>query len=345
MNEMPIKELKPFGEKQLIKTVFEPLTEGADAAFSLKDDCACLHFDKNQDVVVTKDALVSNIHFFSDDPAADIGWKSLAVNLSDLAAKGANPHSYLLAIAIPENITLHWLREFAGGLKVIQNRGGCKLIGGDTVFTTGPLTISITAIGVGPRGSFVPRQGARVGDLVYVSGTIGDSAIGLQIRSKKDVIQSMDLSEADKNYLVRRFLKPEPRLNLADSLRRFARTSMDISDGLLGDFRTLCKASGVSGKVFFEDLPLSSATHNVLKQCKDPHHKSELIDIVVGGGDDYEIMAVIPPDSGCEFEKSATASGVNVKKIGEIEEGTVNQTAMFNRGQRVQPKSENYEHF
>ncbi len=345
MNKTPSEQLEPFGEKQLIETVFQPLTEGIEPALALKDDCACLRFDRDQDIIVTKDALVSGIHFFADDSPADIGWKSLAVNLSDLAAKGARPHSYMLAIAIPKDISLHWLMDFAAGLKDMQDSSGCQLIGGDTVFTPGPLTISISAFGVGPLGEFVPRHGAKPGDLVYVSGTIGDSALGLQLRREMGVMQSIGISEADKGYLGRRYLRPIPRLNLSPSLRSFASAAMDISDGLLGDFRTLCKASGVSGKLFFEDVPLSSAARNVLDHSKDPKLGFEIIDIIVGGGDDYEILAIVPPESRVKFEKGASEAGVEVTKIGHIEQGTENQVLMLEQGRPVHPKTESYLHF
>lgn len=204
-------------EDDLIARYFAPIA--GEAGLALKDDVALLRPPEGSDLVVTVDGLVAGVHFFADDPAEAIAAKALRVNLSDLASKGARPLGFLLTLAMPADITAAWLEAFAAGLGEDARTYGCPLIGGDTVRTPGPLTLSITALGAVPRGRLPARTQAEPGDLVYVTGTIGDAALGLQLRLGR----GPDLAEADRAHLQERYLRPQPRLALAPAC--FSRVS------------------------------------------------------------------------------------------------------------------------
>jgi thiamine-monophosphate kinase len=300
------------GEDWLIERFFKPLARHP-AALALTDDAAVYTPPAGHDLVITKDALVAGIHFFADDPADLIAQKSLRVNLSDLAAKGAKPVGFLLAFARPasaDDATAKesWLELFARGLMRDIESFDCALLGGDTVRTPGPLTISITAFGVLPSGSAVKRSGAKVNDRVFVTGTIGDAAIGLRVRRAGN-------ARAAERFLPDRYLLPQPRTALAEVLRAHASAAMDVSDGLAGDFAKLCRASGVSAKIDVSKVPLSDPAAALLKT--DP----ALLETVMTGGDDYEIVCTVAPAKAESFAKAAAAAGVAVSDIGEISGG------------------------
>src|SRR5208337_1546790 len=195
------------------------------------------------------------VHFFADDPPDSIARKALRVNLSDLAAKGARPLGFLLSLALPPDWTEAWLSAFAAALGEDGMAYGCPLAGGDTVRTPGPLTLSITAFGAVPTGRMAPRTGVRPGDRLYVTGTIGDAAIGLRIRQGR----GPDLPQADKAFLLERYLTPEPRVALIEAMVAHANGGMDISDGFVGDLTKMLEVSGVTARVPIYRLPLSPA--------------------------------------------------------------------------------------
>ena len=265
-------------EDELIEKLFAPLA--GPAGLGLEDDVALL--PAGGESVATVDALVAGVHFFSDDPPGAIAKKALRVNLSDLAAKGAEPLGFLLALALPEDWTNDWLMAFAQGLGEDAGAFACPLLGGDTVKTPGPLTISITALGR-VRGRFVPRAGAKVGDGVFVSGTIGDAALGLRLR--KEPALAARLSPSARDFLLDRYLLPRTRLDLAGELRAGASAAMDVSDGLLGDLAKLARVSKVSSRIALADIPFSEAAREAL--ALDP----ALLETLLSGGDDYEILA------------------------------------------------------
>ncbi len=304
-----------FSEDELIATLFAPIA-GA-AALGLADDAALLPA-RSDPLVVTADALVAGVHFFAEDPPGLIAKKALRVNLSDLAAKAAQPLGFLLTLALPADWTNDWLQAFAQGLAEDAATYGCPLIGGDTVSTPGPLTLSVTALGNAQEGCFVARTTARVGDAVFVSGTIGDAALGLRLR--RDAAFARRLSPPARDHLLDRYLLPRPRLALAPALRRCASAAMDVSDGLAGDLAKLARASKLSARIRLADVPLSDAAREAIRL--DP----SLFDIALTGGDDYEILCCA--GSGAEaFEKEARAQGVPCVKIGEIIAG--GQTPQF----------------
>ena len=266
-----------FCEDDLIANFFLPLA--GPAALGLKDDTA-LMTARPYPLAVTADMLVAGVHFFAHDPPELIAQKALRVNLSDLAAKGAVPLGFLLSIALPMDWTNDWLGRFAGGLAQDAQEFATPLIGGDTSSTPGPLTIAITALGDAPK--FIARSGAALGDDLYVSGPIGDAALGLKLR--QDPGRFEQISTPAREAMLARYLLPRPRLDLGEALRGFATAAMDVSDGLVGDLAKLTRASGVSAEVAIADIPFSAAAKQALSL--DP----SLLETVLTGGDDYEIL-------------------------------------------------------
>jgi thiamine-monophosphate kinase len=296
-------------EDNLISRFFAPIA--GPAALGLLDDAALLIPPPRHDLVLTVDGLVGGVHFFADDPPGDIARKALRVNLSDLAAKGAAPLGFLLTLALPDDWTSEWLEAFAKGLGADADLHGCPLLGGDTVKTPGPLTLSITALGAAPSGRMAKRTGVRPGDLLYVSGTIGDAALGLKLR----LGQGPDLAEPHRQHLLDRYLLPLPRLALAAAMAAHAHAGMDVSDGFVGDLTKMLRVSGVGAGVALGKLPLSAAAEAAI--ALDP----ALFEIAATGGDDYEIIAAVPPASAEAFEAAARAAGVAVTRVGEAVKG------------------------
>ena len=317
-----------FTEDELIAQVFAPLA--GPAGLGLSDDAALL--PTGEETVATVDALVAGVHFFADDPPGAIAKKALRVNLSDLAAKGAEPIGFLLALALPEAWTNDWLTAFAKGLGEDAGSFACPLIGGDTVKTPGPLTISITALGR-VNGRFVPRAGARVGDGVFVSGTIGDAALGLRLR--KEPALAARLSPSSRDFLLDRYLLPRPRLDLAPLLRERASAAMDVSDGLLGDLAKLTRASKVSARVELEKIPLSEPAREALGMAPD------LLETLLCGGDDYEILAC----GEAAFLGSAPDGRGHFRRIGEITAGTEAPRLLDSQGRPIVFNSLSFRHF
>ena len=305
-----------LSEDDLIARFFAPMA--GPAALNLVDDAGLLTVPPGFELVLTKDALAAGVHFFADDPPESIARKALGVNLSDLAAKGSTPLGFLLAIALPPDWTDAWLAAFTRALAEAAQTSACPLIGGDTVSTPGPLVLSITALGVVPQGGMVRRTGARAGDAIFVSGTIGDGALGLQVRIA-DRTQGASwvgaLDPAFRAHLRDRYWHPVPRLGLATALRQ-AHGAMDVSDGLVGDCGKMLRVSGVSGTIEVERVPLSPAARAAVDL--DP----SLIETVLTGGDDYEVLASVPPHQAAAFEAAALAAGIVVTRIGEVTAGT-----------------------
>lgn len=301
-------------EDRLVARYFGPLARHP-GAFGLKDDAAVLTPPAGMDVVLTADAIIGGVHFFPDDPADAVARKALRVNLSDLAAKGAEPAGFLLSIALPQGITEAWLASFARGLGADADVYGCPLMGGDTDRTPGPITVSIAAFGLVPHGAMVRRSGAKVGDRVFVTGTVGDAALGLQLRRDPAAALRWSLDPAGRDHLLSRYLLPQPRNALASVLRAHASAAMDVSDGLAGDLAKLCRVSAVSADIEIARLPLSTAAQAALTA------EPALIEVVLSGGDDYEVLAAIPAEKSDAFRDAAAAADVPVSDIGEITAG------------------------
>lgn len=265
----------------IIEKYFAPLA--GEGAFGLKDDAALLAHRPGHDLVVTTDSITEGVDFFGFDPSPSIARKALRVNFSDLAAKGAAPAHYLLNLSLPRTVTPDWLAGFAEGLAQDQEEYGVTLLGGDTGATDGPLSIAVTAFGFVPSGKMVLRSGARVGDHVYVTGSIGDSGGGLAIFRR----ENHSLSDADRDSLIAHYRTPAPPVSFASVLRDIAHASIDVSDGLIADLGHIASASGVRIVVEGERVPLSAP---LKAQWGD-----NTLQRAVVAGDDYQIAFTAPP--------------------------------------------------
>jgi thiamine-monophosphate kinase len=303
----------PSAEDALIARYFRPVATDS-GALGLTDDAAILK-PSGEDIVVTTDAIVEGVHFLPDDPPDTVARKALRVNLSDLAAKGATPAGFVLTLAL-RTADEAWLTAFARGLGEDATLFRCPLLGGDTVSTPGPLMISITAFGRVAPGKMVRRSGAKAGDRVVVSGTIGDAALGLAFLKRDEMATALGANDGIREMLVERYRIPQPRVALAQAVRDHASAAMDVSDGLAGDLTKLCAASGVSAIVNAPTIPFSGA----LAMLMDQYHG--VLEFAVSGGDDYEILCTIPDNRMEAFDQVATRAGVAVTSIGTIVAGS-----------------------
>lgn len=325
-------------EDRLIARHFRPLAVDP-GAFGLTDDAATLTPPPGSDLVLKADAIVAGVHFFADDPAELIAKKALRVNLSDLAAKGSSPAGFLLSLMLPTTIGEDWLAAFARGLGEDAKTYGCPLMGGDTDRTPGPLTVSIAAFGLLPRGTMVRRGGARPGDHVVVTGTIGDAALGLQVRRDPDTAARWRLDSRQRDHLLGRYLLPQPRNAIAEALRRYASAAMDVSDGLVGDLGKLCAVSGASAELEAARVPLSEAARAALAS------DSALLETALTGGDDYEVVATVPGPALDALVADAEAVGIALTQIGTIREGRGDARFLDASGNVLLFKQASFSHF
>jgi thiamine-monophosphate kinase len=310
------KQGNPLHGEEAIIRLLAPLAQGYPGAFDLRDDCALIRPAPGNELVLKIDPVAEGVHFLADDAPEDVAWKALAVNVSDLAAKAAQPVGYLMALSFPEAPDAGWLSRFAAGLAEAQVRFGCHLVGGDTDRRPGPLTITITVVGEVEQGRMVRRGTAQAGDLLLVSGTLGDAALGLALARDPTLAVRWGLTQGEAKHLLRRYRRPEPRLALADALRQHASAAMDISDGLAKDLTRMCAASDCAGRVRFADVPLSPAAAKALAA------DSGLVPHIIAGGDDYEVLAAVPSGRASTFVAAALGSGATVTRIGEVVPGS-----------------------
>ncbi len=308
------EQASPSAEDDLIATWFRPIATHP-GAFGLTDDAAAIAPPPGCDLVLKTDGLISGVHFFPDDPADAVARKALRINLSDLAAKGAAPLGFLLSIGLPAGLPSGWLRSFTEGLREDAAYYSCPLLGGDTDRSPGAITVYIMAIGALPHGTMVRRKGARPGDVVVATGTIGDAALGLKLRLDADAAARWGLDAAMAAHLANRYLLPQPRTAIAETLRRHASAAMDVSDGLAGDLAKLARVSGVAAEVAAPDVPLSPAARKAV--ASEP----ALMDAVLTGGDDFEVIATVAPERFEELRSEAVAAGVTVTRIGVVAAG------------------------
>jgi thiamine-monophosphate kinase len=323
------------GEDSLIARYFRPLATDP-GAFQLDDDAAVLKA-LGDDIVVTTDAIVEGVHFLPDDPPDTIARKALRVNLSDLAAKGATPAGFVLTLAL-RNADEAWLKPFAAALGEDAKQFGCPLLGGDTVSTPGPQIISVTAFGRVPAGKMVHRSGARPGERVMVTGTIGDAALGLAVL-KGGKVHAATSDAAARSMLVGRYRVPQPRVKLAEIVRAHASAAMDVSDGLAGDLAKLCGVSGVSAAIDLASIPLSDAAGDLVSRGVVG------VEALIAGGDDYEILCAIPEDRVEAFTRAALGAGVEVSSIGTVVAGTSAPKFIDHQGREVALERLSYSHF
>lgn len=331
---MAAPETGASGEHDLIARYFRPLATDP-GAFDLIDDAATLNVG-GDDLVVTTDAIVAGVHFLPDDPAGTVARKALRVNLSDLAAKGAEPAGFVLTLAL-KAIDDGWLRAFADALGEDIAAYNVPLLGGDTVSTPGPLMVSVTAFGRVPPGKTVRRAGAAAGDFVAVTGTIGDAVAGLRLLKQSG--GPAKISGEDHAFLVDRYRLPKPRLAAAGAVRSYATAAMDVSDGLAGDLGKLCSASGVSADIEIAEIGLSRAVRAALD--------AGIVDIksLLTGGDDYEILCTVPPHNWDAFRSEVVATGIAVSRIGVVTAGSGEPRFLAAGGEVAELNSRSFSHF
>jgi len=306
--------------------LFAPLAT-SKAALGLKDDIALLSARRGHEIVVTTDAIIAGVDFFANDPPDTIAQKALRVNLSDLAAKGAQPLGYLLTLALPKSVGSAWLRPFASGLKRDQQKFGVTLLGGDISSTPGPLCVSITAFGEMPTGRAVLRNGAKPGDLVFVTGTIGDSAGGLAaLKAKRREPQ-----------LIKRYRVPEPRVAFGRRLRGIARAAIDVSDGLLADLGHIADVSTVHIEIDAARVPLSAALRRAWGSSQATTVRAAT------AGDDYEIAFTAPRRHRETIFKAAKAARTRVTGIGVVTKGS-GVVLMGQAGKPIRVKRAGWQH-
>jgi thiamine-monophosphate kinase len=323
------------GEDSLIARYFRPLATDP-GAFGLDDDAAAIK-PSGDDIVVTTDAIVEGVHFLPDDPPDTIARKALRVNLSDLAAKGAVPAGFVLTLALRDADDA-WLKPFAAALGEDARQFGCPLLGGDTVSTPGPLMISVTAFGRVPAGKMVHRSGARPGDRVIVTGTIGDAALGLAVLRGGKVHAALS-DAAARDVLIDRYRVPQPRTALAEIVREYASAAMDVSDGLAGDLTKLCGASGISAVIDLDSIPQSDVARDLVSRGIAE------IETLISGGDDYEILCTVADDRVDAFAQAAKRAGVALSSIGMVVAGTSVPKFLDRQGTEIALKQRSYSHF
>ena len=317
----------PLSEFQLIEEVFAPLAT-SKAALGLKDDVAVLHAQAGKDLIIKTDTIVESVDFFSNDPASTVAKKALRINLSDLAAKGAIPIGYLLTLALRNDVRMSWLRNFARGLAEDQRKFKISLLGGDMSSTPGPLTISIAAFGYVPSGSAILRGGAQQDDLVFVSGSIGDSGGGLEGLKRK----------IKRPTLIDRFRVPEPRVRLGPKLRGIASAALDVSDGLIADLGHIADVSKVHIAVRASQVPMSGA----LRKAWGSDDRAVLR--AATAGDDYEIAFTAPRAKRAKVTAMAKSAGVPVTEIGWVMKGR-GVSLLNEQGRPISVKRAGYTHF
>jgi thiamine-monophosphate kinase len=321
-----------LGEFGRIRHFFAPLA--GPGGLALRDDAALIPCDAGRQFVLTVDAIVAGVHYLPDDPPDLVARKLLRVNLSDLAAMGARPRHYLLTTALPATIGDDWVEKFAGGLAEDQRLYGIGLLGGDSVATDGPAVLSLTAIGDVAIGAEIRRSGARPGDQIWVSGTIGDASLGLAILRGAYPLLAAEARAA----LIRRFQLPEPRVELGPRLAGLAHAMLDVSDGLVADLWHICEASDAGATIGLPQLPLSPAAQQLA--VADP----DLPPRLATAGDDYELLFTAPPNTADQIRQLSQELGLPITAIGTVEKGA-GVRVVDGAGKEVSLAETGYRHF
>ncbi|HVI89179.1 MAG TPA: thiamine-phosphate kinase [Dongiaceae bacterium] len=324
------------GEFTVIRRYFAPLAKGMPGALDLTDDACTWQPPAGEEAVLTVDALIADVHFLRTDPPDLVARKMLRVNLSDLAAKGAKPVGYLMTVAVDRAVDEAWIAAFARGLAEDQAQFDIQLMGGDTVKTPGPLSLSLTAIGTVPAGTALRRSGAQPGQSLFVTGSIGDGYLGLQVLQNR----LFDLSWEHREFLATRYQLPEPRVAFGQELRRrgLATAAMDVSDGLIADLGHLAAASGCGAVLRSADVPLSEAAAELV--AAEP----VLILDLLAGGDDYEVLFAAAPEKREEIAALGRIYGLAVTEIGSLIAGK-EVTVQDRAGESIQLTHKGYSHF
>lgn len=301
-----------------------------DVVIGVGDDCAVMTVPNNQQLAVTTDTLVEGVHFLADTPARSVAYKAVAVNLSDLAAMGAEPSWVSMSLSVP-SIDEDWMQAFADGFYQLLEYYDVQLVGGDTV--NGPLSITLTAHGFIPPENQITRSGAKSGDWVYVTGTLGDAGAGLAL------LQSdVDIRGEQHQYLVNRHLYPTPRVMAGTVLRRIANACIDVSDGLMADIRHIQTLSNVGARLFIEKLPLSN-------QLVDIFGMDEARSLALGAGDDYELLFTVSEEQKGLLETILTSANLTATCIGQVTGHTGKTELLLDNSPYQPPENMGFEHF
>lgn len=324
-----------WDEFELIEKVFAPLARNLPGAFGLKDDVAALPPKAGHELVLKTDSTIESVHFLHDDPPDTVAQKSLRRALSDIAAKASTPAAYLLAIALPAGVSRAWIERFAQGLATDQAQYGIALVGGETSRTPGPLTITVTAIGWVREGRLLRRSGAKPGHDVWMTGTVGDAEAGLCLLKGEAVLEDA----AAREFLVRRFRVPEPRLEFGIALGGVASAAIDISDGLIADLGHIAEVSTVNIQVALDRIVLSPG----LSALWGTSQKTLLR--AASGGDDYEIAFTASVDARDAIVAAAKRTRTRVTRIGSVADGTGEVVLTDSTGSTISAAREGYRHF
>ncbi|MEK9969828.1 MAG: thiamine-phosphate kinase [Ferrovibrio sp.] len=321
------------GEFDIIARYLAPLSAAAPGAFNLKDDAAVVKVPDGDELIVTTDAMIEGVHFLAKDGPERIARKLLRVNLSDLAAKGAHPIGYQLILGLPGAPDEDWISRFCDGLRRDQETFGCPLYGGDTVRSPGGITLGITAFGSMAAGTMLRRSGARVGDDLYVTGSIGDAALGLETKLNHRLFSS-----AMMMFFDARLHLPTPRMAMGRGLPGLAHAALDVSDGLVQDAGHIAAASGLQLTIDAGSVPLSLATRQAVQD--DP----DLLDVVLTGGDDYELLFAAPPGKAAAVAELSRKVGLAANRIGRFGAGE-GTTVIDQYGNLLKLSRRGYQHF
>jgi len=323
------------GEFDRIRRFFRPLAARFPGALGLTNDAALIDVPAGKQLVVTTDGMVAGVHFLDTDPPADIAAKLLRVNLSDLAAMGAEALAYTLVTALPKSLGDEWLAAFAAGLAEEQDRYDIGLAGGDSVSTSGPISLTVTAFGLVPTGEGLPRSGGKPGDLVFVTGTIGDAILGLRIQ-----LEGRAPADADEAYLLSRLRRPEPRMTVGPALRGIATAALDVSDGLVADLGHIAEESALRAEIDVERVPHSDPVRRLLERG------ATTIETLITGGDDYELLFTAPPAARGALVDLAERTGVPITEIGRLTAGGAGMVDALDRlGNALPLASRGWTHF
>ncbi len=327
------------GEFALIARYFAPLAEGFPGAYGLVDDVAAISPAPGHELVAKTDAIVAGIDFPDDEAASLVARKALRVNLSDLAAKGAVPRAYMVDLVLPKTLEERWIADFAAGLAADQREYGVHLIGGDMSATAGPITVAVSAFGEVPTGRIIRRGGARIGDTVFVTGTIGDAALGLLVL--RGALSGLDEDAAA--HLLDRYRLPQPRVALGPHLLGVATAALDVSDGLVADLRHLCEVSRLAAIVEAPRVPLSPAARLAVAGDR------KRLAAVLAGGDDYEILFTAPAAAAPRISELARQFAVPITAIGRTAQlsaaGESPVAVLDDRGRPLSLAVEGWTHF
>ena len=327
-------------EFDLIDKYLKPLATD-QAALGLLDDAAVINASQGHSLVLSKDMMVEGVHYDAHTPVNLLAKKLLRVNLSDLAAMGAKPRGYLLGLSLPKKFSKEqseqWLSSFCDGLRQDQELFGVSLLGGDTVSVQDGVVLSLTMVGEVLLGQVIKRTGAKAGDVILVTGSLGDAALALNLNTHK-----WQLEDKEKQYLFERLNLPQPRLEVGLLLRGLVNSAIDVSDGLLADLEHITKASGVGADVYLHKLPLSSAA----RECcaSEANLMENFWPLIYAGGDDYELVFTVAKHNLAEVKAVLEKIDVAVSEIGIVKEGDgVNLLDAENN--KITLAKKGYEHF